>query len=227
MPPGGRRSGFVEAAEDKPGSAPLASNSLDDVGMALRGRPHQRGLTAELLRVRIGAAREQQLHGVRIARIRRQHQHRLAFRGEHGVRVFPGLEETRDHGRVAVDGGEIERLRARAVRNPVIGARVQQQIRQLEIAALHGPVQGRHAVRLRGIDVDRLANEGPNGLEIAVHGGIDDGRLGHGLRGRPAAIERHRARRLIALVDMVVGSLPRTEKTRFGSGFCLNTRASG
>ena len=183
MPPGGRRSGFVEAVEDKPGSAPRASSSLDDLGVALGGGPHQRGLAAELLRVRIGAALEQQLHGVRIARIRRQHQHRLAFRGQHGIRVFAGLEQPRDHGRVAVDGGEVERLRARAVRDPVIGARVQQQIRHLEIAALHGPVQGRHAVRLRGVDVDRLANERPDGLEIAVHGGVDDGRLGAGCEG--------------------------------------------
>ena len=78
-------------------------------GIAFGRGPHQRGLTSiRFLGVHAGAARQQQPHGVRFARQRRGHQHRLAFlRG--AVRIGARFQQALDRGRVAVDGGEVQR----------------------------------------------------------------------------------------------------------------------
>ena len=53
---------------------------LDDVGMTLGGRPHERGLVMlALAGVHVGAAGEERFHRSEVARPGAGHQHRLAF----------------------------------------------------------------------------------------------------------------------------------------------------
>ncbi len=51
-------------------------------------------------------------------------------------------------------------------------------------------MQGRHAVGLGRVDVGGLAHKRPDGFEIAVHGGVDDGRFGLRAAQLPAATKR-------------------------------------
>ncbi len=103
MPPGGRRSGLVDAVDDKAGSAPRASSSFTTSAWPSAAAHISAVWPRNCCVFGVGAAIEQQLHGRGIARVGRQHQHRLAFGREHGVRILAGIEQARDDGRVAVD----------------------------------------------------------------------------------------------------------------------------
>ena len=81
---------------------------LDDFGVAIRGGPHQGGLSAAFLRVHIRAALEQRLHWAGLAGARRRHQHRFAA-AQRGVRIRAVFEEQFDHRRIPVLAGERQR----------------------------------------------------------------------------------------------------------------------
>jgi hypothetical protein len=55
-----------------------------------------------------------------------------------------------------------------------VAAGVDQHLRQLDIAAPGRPVQRRHPVALRGVDVHALLQQRPDGVAVARHGRIRD-----------------------------------------------------
>jgi hypothetical protein len=64
--------------------------------MAIRSRPHQRGLSAPFLRINDCAARKQRLHRTDLARARGGHQERFAA-AKSGIWVGTAFEEEFDH----------------------------------------------------------------------------------------------------------------------------------
>ena len=146
----------------------------DRVAVAFTGRPHQgRLLLPALLRVDLGAVRDQQLQRVDSADPRGDHQRGFAFGGR-GIDLGAGLEQDFDHARVAGAAGERERGRTIARHRLGIGAATDQRRRRVDLGALRRPVQRRHAVRLRRVDVDVLllqqrAHRGGIGLFDRVH----------------------------------------------------------
>ncbi len=175
----------------------------DDFGMAFGRRPHQGRLAAKLLRVRVRTAIEQQLHGGGITRVRGQHQRRLALRRQHRVRVLAGVEQPRDRCGVAVRRREVERRRPRAIGEGVLRPGIEEHVHHLDVAALNGPMQGRHAVRLRCVHVGRLPNERPHRLQIAGLRGIDERGIGSQPRLPRASARPLIAGLLQALANMV------------------------
>ena len=70
------------------------------------------------------------------------------------------------------------RVQADARHRAGVGAAVDQQVGQLAVAALGGPVQRAHAVALRGVDVGALLQQVADRRLVAARR-----RIGHGRRG--------------------------------------------
>ena len=86
----------------------------DGPGVVGRGRPHQGRLTRVVDGVRIRPGIQQCTDGCGVTGSRGGHQHGLAA-GDGRVGIGPGRQEPLDDGRVAIDGGEIQRRDAVAV----------------------------------------------------------------------------------------------------------------
>jgi len=131
-------------------------------------RVHQRRLAANtVFRVHVGAVLDQHAHRVHFTRGRRHHQGRRAV-WRAGLHIAAGLDEGLDHLAVSLLAGEIERcIRPQPRRRPNIRAGEDQHLRELEIAIHRRPVQRRHAVALRRIDVGALLQQCLDGDRIA------------------------------------------------------------
>ena len=144
------------------------------VGVALRGRPHQRGLPAiRFDRVHLGAALQQQPHGVGASRECRRHQHRLAF-VRRGVRVGARREQSLHDRGVAVQRREVQRRHVVARGRLGVGAGAHQQIHELRVVALGGPVQRRRAVGGLAVHVHSFGEQRAHGRDVLTLGGVDE-----------------------------------------------------
>ncbi len=103
--------------------APAAIKRLNDGGVVLDRRQHQRRLSAEFLRgIHVGAGLDEKLHGLEVSGPRRQHQRRFALAvGRVGGR--PGPEQGVHDRRAADRGGLMERRHAIAARDARLRAR--------------------------------------------------------------------------------------------------------
>ena len=124
-----------------------------DVGMSLRGCPHQRGLPSPELRgVRVGAMLEQRLDHRHTARPRRHHDGSLPH-SERGVRVGAGSEQPVDDRDAAAARGHPERRGAEIVGRVGSRSGLEQQISSDSVAAMRGPMEGSRPVAVRRVDV--------------------------------------------------------------------------
>ena len=120
--------------------------------MILGGGPHQRVFAERFFAgVDVGAVAQNQRHGFRVACPRRGHQDRLAL-ADRRLRVGARVEQQLDHRGVGVGGRERQRGEIVAVGGVDVRAGADEQARDLDRVSLHGPVQRRRAVRLRGVD---------------------------------------------------------------------------
>ena len=136
-----------------------------DVGAAVRGGEGERRLAFHvLLCVHVRALREQHLHGVVAAGRGGEHERRRAVRGR-GVRIGAAVAARNQQRRVAADAG----------RRADVRAGVEEHFRELDVAFLRGPVQRRHPVGLRRVDVGAVLQQRANRVAVAVHRRVDDG----------------------------------------------------
>ena len=127
----------------------MGQERLDDVGMPLRNRPHQRGLTARRGRLGLGAGLEQLTDHVGAPAPRRRHQQRLPGE-ERRVRVRAGLEQPPDHRGAAILGGAPERRHAEVGRGVHVGAGSNHPFGTVVLVPVGGPVQRGRPVTLDG-----------------------------------------------------------------------------
>ena len=151
--------------------------------LPLRRRPHQRRLPAPLLHgVHVGAALDQQTRGVDLAGARHDHQRRLPV-GVGRLDVRAGLEQRLEQRRAGDNGRLRHRRRAVVVLDVDLCAGADQPRDEIEVVALHGPMQRRRAIGFGGVDVDTLGDERQRRLAIAGLDGFDERRAA----GAPAA----------------------------------------
>jgi hypothetical protein len=67
----------------------------------------------------------------------------------------------------------MKRSHAIPVRNAGAGARAKEDLDRIYVVRLHGPVQGRRAVRGRRINLSALLHESPHGGAVASLDGFD------------------------------------------------------
>ena len=159
----------------------VAGQRRDDGG-AVGGRgEHRRGQPASRLAgVDVGAARQEQFHRAEVARRGREHQRGGAVVGL-GGRIGPAFEQRLDDAAVAELGGQQQRrVGADAGRRPRVGAGLQQHRGQGRLVVHRRPVQGRHPVALRRVDVGTLGEERLDGGGVAARGGIGHRRVDRG-----------------------------------------------
>ena len=155
----------------------LRDQQLHHLRMAARGRPHQRGLSAEFFfRVDRRAVIQQQLRGGQVAGSRHREQRRLAV-GIRRVHIRAGLEQHLQHVGVADFGGEAHRRRPVVVGERHIGAGAHETSGLGDVAVEDGPLQRRAAVGVTAVDVFLL-----RGSQAGLHG-RPWFRRGLGLRG--------------------------------------------
>ncbi len=146
-------------------------------GMAFRGRPHQRRLTAPIVfAVDVGTAGEQCFHRGQGTDARGGHQGRLSAR-QSRVRVRAGLEEQLDNRRVAVRAGQRQRRHAIPVRRFHVRTGTHQQLRRLQIVLIRRPVEGRHSVDLRSVHIDVLVQERADLCAVHLFSGVRQERV--------------------------------------------------
>ncbi len=171
---------------------------LDGVHAVERGGEDERRLAPlGFGRVDVGLGVEQRRHDRRIAGRGRQMQRRRAAHRSLGVDLGAHFEQRPHRGGAAGAAGQVQRrVLPDAGHGAGIGAGVDQHLGHLGIALVGGPVQGAHAVALRGVDVGALLDERAHGLAAALHGGVGDGAAAlRGARGLCLAVARSRRRR--------------------------------
>ena len=138
----------------------------DDIGVAFRRRPHERGLVARLLvRVHVRAVRQQRAHRANPAGPRRRHQGRLATR-ERRVGIDAARQQALDNGGMPVGRGERQRRHAEMVGGGCDSPRAEQQVDGREVALMRRPVQCGRPVRLRRVHVDLLLQQRADRLQV-------------------------------------------------------------
>ena len=153
--------------------------------MALVRSPHQRRRAPQrFLGIDLRSAIEQHLHRRHVARAGRHHQGRLPPR-QCLVRVRASLQEAFHDRGVAIHARQRERGRALLIGHLGIGAGLKQQVGQGGVAPIHRPVKRRRPVRLRGVHVGLLSEQGADGRRVSSHD-----RVGHLTTGRTQG--RHR-----------------------------------
>ena len=158
------------AADDGPGAdvGAAVEERPRDGGPPVGDRPHQGGLAAGRLgRVHPRAARQQGVHRRDAAGAGRRHQRGLPAR-EGGVRVGAGRQQPLDEGAVAPPAGHEQRGDPEVVGRIGVGAGPEQQVRRDHVLVVHRPVQGRRAVRLPGVHVDRSGQPRAQRRGVAV-----------------------------------------------------------
>ena len=129
-------------------------------GLAVGRRPHQRGLPLHRLDgVDIGAVGQQGPHSPRVAGIGAAHQQRLA-RPERQVRVGPGRQQPFDAAGMTVRAGRPQGRRAVVVLCVQVRPGPDQAVQRGGLVPVRRPVQRRGAVRLRGVEIGTLGDQG-------------------------------------------------------------------
>ncbi len=124
----------------------VGGEELDHLGLALRSRPHQRCLSAEVLfGVDIGTGFEQPLRRIDLAGSRDRHQRRFTL-GVPGIGIRPSLQQRIDDRRRADDRRFGDRGGAELVGELHIRAGLDQRAHQLEIIVRRGVHDGGRAV---------------------------------------------------------------------------------
>ncbi len=120
---------------------------FDDVRVVLGDGPHQRRLRAHgVLRVGVGAAIEEQCHGVGLAGARRSYQRRLATR-RRGVHIGTSVEQPAEDRSIAVERGEMHWRDTVPRRRFHVCATFDQGVDTLEVIGAHRLMQRRRSVR--------------------------------------------------------------------------------
>ena len=137
---------------------------LRDRGMLLRHSPHERaGPAPGFLRIHLGAPIQQYANGIELAGAGCHHQRGVAGLGQRSVGIGSSGDQAIDHARASVDGGCQKRGCIRDVRGRDLRSRFNQEIRQLQIVRLSGPVQRRRTVDLRGVHIGVPFEQGAHG----------------------------------------------------------------
>ena len=137
--------------------------------MALVRSPHQsRRAPQRFLGIDLRSAIEQHLHRRHVARAGRHHQGRLPPR-QSLVRIRASLQEAFHDRGVAIHARQRERGRALFIGHLGIGARLKQQIGQGGVGPIHRPVKRRRPIRLRGVHVGLLREQGADGGRVPPH----------------------------------------------------------
>ena len=129
-------------------------------GLALGGRPHQRGLSAPLFdRVDLGAVAQQGLGRIDSSGARDDHQRRLTV-GVWRLDIRAGLQQRFDHLRASGDRGFRHRRGAVVVPGVHLGAGAQQTRRQIEIVLMDRPMQRGGAVGFGRVHIGAPLDQG-------------------------------------------------------------------
>src|SRR5438034_1312767 len=117
---------------------------------------------------------------------------RCGERSHVGLRGAAFKEHT-NHDGVTAPGGDVEwRMPPDARLSTDMSARFEQQRREIAIAVLGGPVEGRHAVALRAVHIRALLKERTNGGDVSLHRCLSDARIpGHWRRGTEEHCHTH------------------------------------
>ena len=152
----------------------VSQQHVDDRGMALGHRPHQRRLAAAGRERRVRAGLEEPSSDARRADARRSHQRRLAGE-QRGVRVRVRVEQTLHHPGAAVLGGGPERRHAEVVGGVHVGAGANQEVGRLDLVPVGGPVQRRRPVPLAGRDILPLFDQRAHGAPVGPLRSVREG----------------------------------------------------
>ncbi len=131
----------------------LRREELHHVGLALRGGPHDRGLSAPgFLRVDVGSRGKKRLGRVNLAAARGSHQRSFAVRSPE-IGIGAGLEQRVDDRRGADDRGFGDRRRAQLVLQFDIRAGFDQRADEFQIVVRRGVHDGGGAIGAGGVYV--------------------------------------------------------------------------
>ena len=131
-------------------------------------RPHQRGLSADALAcIHVGAASQQDGHGIDLARPGGGHQWRLATR-RRGIRIGSSVQQHADDRGIPVRARERQRGNAVAIGGLWIRAGAQQQLDGGPIVELDRPVERRRAVRVGAVWIGTLPQQRGDAGSIAI-----------------------------------------------------------
>ena len=155
---------------------------LDDVRVPLGHRPHQRRLVATAARGRVGPRLQELADDVRRTDTGCGHQRRLAGK-EPSVGIRTRVQQPPHHGGAAVLGRRPQRRDAEIVGRVHVGPGADQQIRELDLVPVGGPVQRRRAVTLPGGDVGAAIDQRAHHAPLGVAGRIGE-RLVRGVSAR-------------------------------------------
>ena len=185
-------------------AAPCGDEEPHELGMVGPHGHHQRGLLKGLVAgVERGARREQRLHGVEAAHLRRHHQRRVA--GAVGrVGVGAAFEQQLHHRGVAARRRERHRRDAVTGDELGIGAGAQERARGVEIVDADRPVERGRAVAPRRVHVHTLLlQQGADRRHVPRHGGVGQARvaIGGARRGRHAERQQQAGNRRDAQAD--------------------------
>jgi len=119
---------------------------------------------------------QERRHGLRpVDRRCRQVQCRYAAVGGHGIGMATRLEQHHYYNGVSSPAAQVERSVAADARLRLyVGGRCDQQLGDLGMAALGGPVQRGHAVAPRFVHIHALIEERPDGFGVSPARGLDD-----------------------------------------------------
>ena len=146
---------------------------LDDVGTAGGGGEHQRRLTPlRFAQVDVRTAIEECYDDVEVSGSGGKVQRRRSGCGLLRRRCLR-VEQTPHDGRPSAGGRDVKRrVSAEPRSRRDIGARGNHDLRELVVSAVGSPVQRRHAIALRPVDVGALLNQRFDGRKIAARGGV-------------------------------------------------------
>ena len=137
-----------------------------DCRMPVRHGPHQGRLAAGALGgVHARAGVQQRVHRLQAARSRRRHQRGLAA-GKRPRRIGAGRQQALDERAVAAGARHQKRGDAEIVRRIDVGPGTEQQVGDLHVLPVHRPVEGRGAVRLPRVRVDRVGEQRPHAGDV-------------------------------------------------------------
>ena len=183
--------GLQPPADDEPARArpgphvgAAVEQKLHHVGVALRRRPHQRGLVFEQLApVDVRAGVQEPPHRVDVPGAGAGHEDGLAGL-DRRVGVGAGREQQLDQAGAAVAAGEGQRGDPQVVGGRGVSTGVRQPARRLQIVVIGGPVQRGRAIGLGRVHVDavlrpaRRVQEGGDRGGLLMLDGVDQPQVG-------------------------------------------------
>jgi hypothetical protein len=184
--------GHVDRLGYDVGIGMVRDEGVDGIDPVRGGGKHQRRLAPfGLARIDVALGVGQQVHDLAVAGNRRQmHRRRTARIGLH-FDSRTALEQRLHDARAPGLGGEMQRgVLTDSRHGGGVRASVDEQLGHLGVTALGRPMQGGHAIALRGADVSALLEQCLERVLVATHGGI--GHWGRALRGSKRSREAER-----------------------------------